>query len=409
MTERGPVEGAPGQPLDVLHVLWQGAGGGAERHVFDLAAGLRQRGIRTAVLYLKSDDGAGARLEELGISHRCCSLSSGNDPRGPIRVAAALRAYRPRLLHDHVSTPWLRALLPPVPGRVVVATEHGHLLRPAYLREGPRLWIERAGARRTGLYIAPSRAIADAVQRHYRFPQDRIRLIPHGIGSAVAGVPPGTRAAVRRELSIDEGDRAILFVGRLDVTKGILDLWDAFAGIAGSDRDGGRMQAREPASSQVGPRSGGRGRLVLLVAGTGVLAEEFSRRVAESGLRERVRILGFRSDVGRLLAAADIFVLPARHEAFGIVLLEAMSAGVPVVATRTGGIPEIVSAGETGILAEPGDPVGLARALLELADDPGKRQALGRAGFGRWQQSFTLDRFVDATLEAYRWAWNRKG
>lgn len=283
------------------------------------------------------------------------------------------------MLHDHVSTPWLRAILPLARRRTVVATEHGHLLRPTYLREGPRLWIERAGAHRTDIYIAPSRAIAEAVQRHYRYPQERIVVIPHGIGSAIAGLPSATRDALRAELSIDADDRVILFVGRLDDAKGILDLWEAFAGIAGSH-----------------------GKLILLVAGAGALAERFSRLVTRSGLANRVRTLGFRADVGRLLAAADLFVLPARHEAFGIVLLEAMSARVPVVATRTGGIPEIVVDGETGILVEPCDTASLARALLDLADDPGKRQALGRAGYERWAQSFTLDRFVDETLKAYR-------
>ncbi len=419
---RLPTEEAPGQPLDVLHVLWQGAGGGAERQVLDLAEGLQERGLRTGILYLSSDTGAAAGLDRLRIPHRSCFLARGSDPRGPIRVASALRALRPRLLHDHVSSPWLRALLPASTERAVVATEHGHLLRPIYAREAPRLWIERIGARRTDLYIAPSRAIAEAVGAHHRYPAGRIRVIPHGIRSSVSTLPPATREDVRRELAIDGADRAVLFVGRLDATKGILDLWEAFAGLAATDpsprggRSPGTPGARPPVAADHGaadrfasPSSMDQGQIVLLIAGTGELEGDLKRRVAQSGLGERVRLLGFRRDVGRLLTASDIFVLPSRHEAFGIVLLEAMSAGVPIVATRTGGIPEIVLEGKTGILAEPADPSGLARALLELADDPGKRQALGRAGRERWAQSFTLDRSVDATLEAYRWAWNRKG
>jgi glycosyltransferase involved in cell wall biosynthesis len=419
---RLPAEEAPGHPLDILHVLWQGTGGGAERQVLDLAEGLQEKGLRTGILYLSSDTGAATGLDRLRIAHRSCSLASGSDPRGPIRVASALRAFRPRLVHDHVSTPWLRALLPVCRDRTIVATEHGHLLRQIYVREAPRLWIERIGAHRTDLFIAPSRAIAEAVGAHYRYSTGRIRIIPHGIRSSVSTLPPATREDVRREMAIGGGDVAVLFVGRLDATKGILDLWEAFSGLAATDRSPGRGRspgtpgARPPVAADPGaagrfasPSSLDRGRLVLLIAGTGELEGDLKRRVAQSGLGERVRLLGFRPDVGRLLTASDIFVLPARHEAFGIVLLEAMSAGVPIVATRTGGIPEIVLEGKTGILAEPDDPSGLARALLELADDPGKRQALGRAGRERWAQSFTLDRSVDATLEAYRWAWNRKG
>jgi len=389
--------------LDVLHVLWRGTGGGAERHVLDLTDGFTRRGIRAGVLYLSDDAGAGADLDRLGAPHRSCRLARGSDPRGPFLVASAVRALRPRLIHDHVSTPWLRALLPGSRGRTIVATEHGHMLRPMHTREGPRLWIERAGARRTDLYIAPSRAIADAVRKQLRFPAERIRVIPHGIRSPVSDLPPETRLDVRRELGINEGDIVILFVGRLNETKGILDLWSAFVRIADLWRGAGRHGTSDS------PRGhAGRGRLVLLIAGTGELAGALHDRVAGSGLEGLVRLLGFRTDIGRLLTAADLFVLPARHEAFGIVLLEAMAAELPIVATRTGGIPEIVVDGRTGILAAPNDPDGLARALLELANDGGKRQSLGRAGRERWAQNFTLDRSVEATLEAYRWAQNRQ-
>jgi glycosyltransferase involved in cell wall biosynthesis len=374
-------------PLDVLHVLWRGTGGGAERHVLDLCGEFARRDVRTGVLYLKNDAGAGPDLDCLGVLHQSCGLERGNDPRGPLRVAAAVRLLRPRLLHDHVSTPWLRTFLPGSRAMTIVATEHGHLLRPIFAREGIRLWIERLGARRTDLYIAPSRAIAASIEARYRFPADRIRVIPHGIRSPVEGLPPATRGEVRRELSVEEGQIAVLFVGRLDETKGILDLLDAFWRITRATRALG--EGSDP---------------ILLVAGAGELAGPLRERIARDGLEGRVRMLGFRTDVGRLLMGADLFVLPARHEAFGIVLLEAMAAELPVVATRTGGIPEIVVDGQTGILVEPDNPEGLARALLELAGDAGKRQSLGRAGRERWARDFSLDRSVESTLEAYRWA-----
>lgn len=149
-------------------------------------------------------------------------------------------------------------------------------------------------------------------------------------------------------------------------------------------------------------------RMILVVAGRGELEAEVHRRALTWGILNRIRLLGFRNDVERLLAAADLLVLPARSESFGIVLLEAMAFGLPVVATAVGGIPEVVADGETGVLVPPGDCAALSNALLVLAAHAGKRHALGRAGRERWARFFTLDRCVEATLEAYRWSQNRQ-
>ncbi len=373
----------PGE-VEVLHLLWRGTGGGAERHVYDLAVEMQKRGVASGILYLSSDCGIGEGLRDHGVAHAGLGLPRGYDPRGPFRVAAAVRAFEPRLIHDHVSTPWLRAFLPRRGGTGIVATEHGHLLRPAYTKAGPRLWLERAGARRTDLYIAPSRAIAAAVEGQYRFPADRIRVIPHGIRPLEEPSGSGARTRLRAEFEAREGQILVLFVGRLDETKGVPDLWEAFERAARQRED-----------------------LLLVVAGAGELASDLARRVRASGLASRVRLAGFRRDAAQLFAAADLFVLPARHEAFGIVLLEAMASGTPILATRTGGIPEIVEDGRTGILVAPRDTAAMGAALLRLAGDPETRHSLGRAGAERLAQCYTLERCVDRTLEAYRWVQSR--
>jgi glycosyltransferase involved in cell wall biosynthesis len=370
--------------LNVLHLLWRGGGGGAERHVMDLAMGQKKAGLRVGVLYLFSDDGAGDLFNERGIPWWCAGIVHGLDPRGPFRVRRTIRRAKPGLVHDHVSTPWLRASLPRSRTRRIVATEHGHLLKERFTRERPRLWIERAGARATDLYLAPSRALASAVEKHLRYPAPRIRVVPHGIPPPRQTPTPELRERLRRNLGIGTESLLVLFVGRLDDNKGTIDLTEAFLAAAG------RIES-----------------IHLVLAGRGEKAEAVQALASSSPHGKRIHLIGFRSDIETLMAGADILVLPSRHEGFGIVLLEAMAAGLPTIATRTGGIPEIVIADETGILVEPAVPQELADAVLRLAGDEEKRQSLGRSGQRRWEKEFSLDRMVERTLEAYRWLQDR--
>ena len=125
------------------------------------------------------------------------------------------------------------------------------------------------------------------------------------------------------------------------------------------------------------------------------------RRISELKLDEMVRLLGFRRDMPPLLAAADICVLPAHAEACGRVLFEAMAMAKPVVATMSGGTPEIVVDGVTGLLVAPRNPVTLAEALLVLLKDPAKCQALGAAGRERAVKQFSIHTYVQQAMAVY--------
>jgi glycosyltransferase involved in cell wall biosynthesis len=116
----------------------------------------------------------------------------------------------------------------------------------------------------------------------------------------------------------------------------------------------------------------------------------------------QVELLGERGDVPEQLAASDVFVLSSRSEGMPMSILEAMAAGLPVVASAVGGIPEIVRDGETGLLVPPGDADALAAALGRLLDDDGLRRRLGAAGRERALDEFDVVRFGDAHVDAYR-------
>ena len=175
----------------------------------------------------------------------------------------------------------------------------------------------------------------------------------------------------------------LLTIGRLDPQKGHLDLLAALRHVA----------AALPS-------------VRLIIAGAPQQASadyEQALRTAAAApeLAGRIHWAGHRDDVPALLAACDIVVQPSHWEGFGLVLVEAMAAHRPVVATAVSAIPEVVHDGETGLLVPPHDPPALARALLRLCDDPARRARLGAAGAARVQAHFTATRMVRETLAVY--------
>jgi glycosyltransferase involved in cell wall biosynthesis len=191
-------------------------------------------------------------------------------------------------------------------------------------------------------------------------------VIPNAVD--VAGAPrvePG-----RRERPL------IVAVGRLKAPKDFLTLVRAL----------GRL---EPASFEA------------VIVGEGPDRPLLEDEIRGLGLTDRVRLAGERHDIPELLAASDIFALASSSEGMPVSVLEAMAAGLPVVASRVGGLPEQVVHGETGVLAAPGDPEDLAEALARLVADGELRRRLGAAGRARAEQSFDLEPFRRAHLELY--------
>jgi glycosyltransferase involved in cell wall biosynthesis len=139
----------------------------------------------------------------------------------------------------------------------------------------------------------------------------------------------------------------------------------------------------------------------FVIVGDGELRPRLRELHRQLALGEGCVFAGFRDDVDRLLPAFSVFCLSSHMEGLGTSLLDAMAFARPVVATRAGGIPDAVEDGVTGRLVPPRDPAALAGALLELLADPARRQAMGRAGRRRFEERFTADRMVEATLAVY--------
>ena len=139
-----------------------------------------------------------------------------------------------------------------------------------------------------------------------------------------------------------------------------------------------------------------------VVAGQGAQQELLTAQIEQASLQGAIQLLGFRKDAQALIQAGDIFVLPSLAEPFGLVILEAMALGRPVIATDAGGPPEIVEEGVTGLLVPPSDPPALAAAIRRLLSDRKAAEAMGRGGQERFQARFTAARMAQDMLALYR-------
>jgi glycosyltransferase involved in cell wall biosynthesis len=148
--------------------------------------------------------------------------------------------------------------------------------------------------------------------------------------------------------------------------------------------------------------AGGCPPIVAVVGGTGPVLEDLRERAQRLGLRDRVRFVGFCSDAGLFYDAIDVLVSTSLSEALPYVLIEGMSHGLPIVATAVGGIPEIVTQDETGLLIPPKDPGRLAAALKVLAQAPDLRDRMGAAGHARAIKHFQQSECVRRTIDIYR-------
>lgn len=198
------------------------------------------------------------------------------------------------------------------------------------------------------------------------------------------------REPFRRELGISPEETAVGMVGRIGLGKGHAHFVEAAIQLL---RRGSKAQ--------------------FLIVGDPLFpkdawrVEELRQRVKEARVRDRVRFTGFRHDIPQIMRGLDVLVLASDAEPCGRVLFEAMASGTAIVATNSGGTPEIVRDGYEGLLVTPRDGQALAHAIGRLIEDPSLRATLGRAGFTRAREEFSIERHVDRTLEVYAEALHR--
>lgn len=352
--------------MRVLHVITSIARGGAEHHLLMLAGGLAARGHHVAVAALKPPAELAESFHARGVATHALGLRRYGELAPARRLRALIAAEKPDLVHAHLPPAELYARLALL-GRAttLVVTRHNDE------RFAP-IWFQRALSRwcfsRARKGIAISAAVARWSTTDARGPGlDPARLAV--IRYALEPTPPARPAP---DLM---GDGVLLVaIARLVPQKGLDVLLEAFAHVPPPAR--------------------------LAIAGEGVLRRDLTARIARLGLGTRVKLLGARADIPAVLEAATLFVLPSRWEGFGLVLLEAMAAGRPIVATQVSAIPEVL--GEAGVLVPPDDPSALTDAITALLADAPRRAALADAGRLRLAEKFAPDTMIAATEAFYR-------
>jgi glycosyltransferase involved in cell wall biosynthesis len=269
----------------------------------------------------------------------------------------------------------LAARLASVP--VILFTAHGWSFTEGRTRWKQRLLalVERLTARLTDRIICVSEYDRQLAMKFKVGRPDQLVTIHNGLDPRSWTMVD--RSTVRRALGLPGGDLLITMIARLAVQKDPLTLLEASRRLPG---DHWRV----------------------LLVGEGPLASHVARFVTEHRLSDRVQLLGARMDAMQILAVSDIFVLSSHWEGLPLTIIEAMMAGLPVVATRVGGVDELIEDGVTGTLVPPRNAAALTAALDELLQNGSRRRQMGQAGRQRALGLFTLDLMIQQTRELYR-------
>ncbi len=356
--------------MKVLHVeTGMHLYGGALQVAF-LVRGLRERGIGTVMVCPRGSAIAEAAADTVDTLHTV-PMSGDLDLSFIPRLRRLIRAEAPDVIHLHsrrggdvLGGLAARPLgIPIVMSRRVDNPEGRRMVRLKY-RLYDRVITISEGIRRVllGEGLAPDKVVC-----------------VHSAVDTELYRPGGDRGWFLREFGLDDDELAIGMAAQMIERKGHKDLFTALPPVL----------ERHP-------------RIRVLLFGQGPLRESLEREVRRRGLESAVSFEGFRRDLPAVLPCLDLLVHPARMEGLGVALLQAAACGLPIVAGRAGGIPEIVRDGQNGYLVEPGDVTGLTQALMRLCGDAGQRRRFGDEGRRIALQDFSIDAMVEGNLRVYR-------
>jgi glycosyltransferase involved in cell wall biosynthesis len=382
-------------PVRVVRVIARLNMGGPALHVAYLTAGLRERGYETTLVagsLARGEDSMEYVTRELGIEveslpalHR--EIAPWRDALAVVRLAALIRRVRPQIVHTHTAKAGavgrLAAVLagdarPPI----VVHTFHGHVLRGYFdpVRSfGFRLLERRLAGLSTAL-VAVSPEVRDDLVRLGVAPREKFTVVRVGIELEDRVAPEANgRVETRRLMGIPPERFTVGWIGRMTAVKRTDDVLLAFRAL--------RERGVEA---------------TLCMVGDGPDRGEVERRAHDLGIMRDTLFLGYQEDVAPFYAAFDAMVLASGNEGTPVSAIEALAAGRPVVATRVGGVPDVVRDGEDGFLVETGAVDAITEALGRLAADPSLRQRLGESGRARVLPRYSVERLIDDVDRLYR-------
>jgi glycosyltransferase involved in cell wall biosynthesis len=365
--------------INTLYLLYYPGRGGTEEYVYSLATSL-PGDFRPLLAYGRPGPLV-ERWRQAGLAAFHVPMRHPLDPLAVYRLARLMAREGVRVTHSNfLRENFLGALASRLAG-VPVVVNTVHMLEPP---PPPVALANRVMSRLWDGVIAVSEAVARQVLAQ-GLPAEKVRVILNGVRLERFEVG-GSRQQAREGFGFGGNELVIGSVGRLAPEKGFDVLLEA-AAVAAS-------RLHRP--------------LRVLIAGDGPCRAQLEEQARRLRLGPKVLFVGHYQDIPRALAALDLFVLPSRHEACSLALLEALAAGVPVIASRTGGNVEVIGDSGAALLVAPGQADELADAICLLAADPELRQRLGRLGRER-ALNFSLERMVRETAQLYLELLERKG
>lgn len=362
--------------IKVLHVTFNMAIGGTEQVINQLVRHSRSREVHHEIACIDSFIGEiGQALENEGLPVFCLNRQPGFDLALVKSLRKRIRQGQFDIVHCHQYTPYVYGWLASFgTGTRVVFTEHGRFFPDRYRYKA--LMINPLMALMTPAIIAISEATREALSRHEFIPKARIKVIYNGIHPLERDEEQVSK--IRSELGISEKAPVLGTVSRLDKVKNQRMMIDAFA----------ELLKTHPTA-------------VLLMIGDGPERSALERRVAALNISESVRFTGFINRPAQYLGLMNIFLLSSFTEGTSMTLLEAMSLGIPAVATHVGGNPEIVIDGQTGFLTENNNKEAFLSAMLKLLENPGLWQSCSRLSRERFNKYYSINHMASQYTAIY--------
>jgi glycosyltransferase involved in cell wall biosynthesis len=307
----------------------------------------------------------------------------------PRDIKALLRLYRilrlecPQIVHTHTAKAGflgrLAARLAGVP--VVVHTYHGHILHGYYgpLKSWLLLQMERGLGRITDRLVTVSASVKEDLIAYRVAPAEKISVIPLGLDLKPFFDCLSLKGEFRGELGLDPGVRLVGILGRMFPIKNHRLFLESAARAAEQETN-----------------------VRFVIVGDGILRSEMERYAQDLGIHQKVTFTGWRRDLPRIYADLDLLVVSSDNEGTPVSAIEAMASGRPVVATRVGGLPDLVHDGETGYLVPAKQPEALAAAMLKLIRNSQRAEQMGRAAQLSVKERFSLNRLVSDTEGLYQ-------
>jgi glycosyltransferase involved in cell wall biosynthesis len=360
--------------LKLILVASSGDIAGGERNLLDIGFHLKKKGWEVKAV-IPHEGNIQAPLESEGISFEVVPMPSYPAFSSLLKLKKIFKNFQPEIIHAHGTRAALFARLASVGKFPCIYTLHGiHYLHYSNaFKKWLYVWGERFLKTLTSRFICVSQYDFNEGKKSGVIDPKRTAVIYNGIKSF--SLP--SREEARKEFTLNE-EVVVLNIGRLHVQKGHTFLIEGAKKVLERESD-----------------------VKFWIAGEGGERKKLSEEIERRGLQGKVSLLGYREDVSKLLAAADIFILTSLWEGFPYTILEAMSAGLPVVSTDVGGVAEAVEHQQTGLLVPPKEPRLLADALLYLIEYPEERKRMGERGKKRIKEKFSLEKMLSEIEKVY--------